>query len=414
VKGETTVAQQGYVFKEKGSWYLRYRDNFNVDGKIVRKQKCVQLAEVGGAYRRKSDLSDLVREKLDAVCAAEKTPRSSDSFVTYVEGTYLPFVKRTMKPSTHRAYETYWRRYLKPRVGKYSLRDFTVATVAGLLKDITSMHTLNTDTVGKIRSILSGIFSYAISEGHFPARSKMDNPACGARIPEKATEPKPTVAASRDEVKAILARLKDEGLMLARAAVALLAFTGIRPGECRGLQWQDWDQVAEQLHIVRSVWHTHETEPKTEKSIRYVAVTPELRSILLDLWESQGSPTDGYLLARANGRKKNGRCKRVNLDNESKRVIMPALTRCAVCHESESAKHEGHDFVRDESLPRWFGFYSLRRFHATAVRGKSDLKTTAKALGNSEAIAEKHYVKDTGVLPGVRVAVIAGTQGLVN
>jgi len=26
-------------------WYLRYRDNFNEDGQIVRKQKCVHLAD---------------------------------------------------------------------------------------------------------------------------------------------------------------------------------------------------------------------------------------------------------------------------------------------------------------------------------------------------------------------------------
>jgi hypothetical protein len=148
--------------------------------------------------------------------------------------------------------------------------------------------------------------------------------------------------------------------------------------------------------------------------VRFVTVTQELRSILLDLWDSQGSPISGYLLARANGRKKNGRCKRVNLDNESKRVIMPALTRCAVCHESESAKHEGHEFARDETLPQWHGWYSLRRFHGTMVRGEASSETTSKALGNSKEVADKHYIKPTGVLPDVRRAVIAGTQGLVN
>jgi len=402
------VAQQGYVFKKNGSWYLRYRDNFNEDGRIVRRQKCVQLAAVGDPYRRESDLKDLIKEKLDAVSAADKCPRSSDLFSSYVEEVYLPFVKRSMKPSTYKAYETYWRRYLKPRVGKYALRDFTVAIVAGLLKGIASMHTLNTETVGKIRSILSGIFSYAISEGHFPARSKMDNPACGARIPEKATEPKPTVAASRDEVKAILARLNEEGLRLARAAVALIAYTGIRPGECRGLQWQDWDRAAEQLHIVRSVWHTHETKPKTERSVRFVTVTPELRSILLDLWDSQGSPISGYLLARANG-------ERVNLDNETKRVITPALNCCAVCKKSESAEHKGHNYKRDESLPVWHGWYSLRRFHGTQVRQEcTSSETMAKALGNSRAVADAHYLKSTEVLPDVRKAVNAAMSGLVQ
>jgi hypothetical protein len=71
----------------------------------------------------------------------------------------------------------YWTRYLKPRVGKYALRDFTVAVVSRLLEDIANMHKLNTDTVGKIRSILSGIFKYAMGKGDFPGKSAADNPA---------------------------------------------------------------------------------------------------------------------------------------------------------------------------------------------------------------------------------------------
>jgi len=39
------MAQQGYVFRKGNRWYLRYRDNFNEDGQIVRKQKCVHLAD---------------------------------------------------------------------------------------------------------------------------------------------------------------------------------------------------------------------------------------------------------------------------------------------------------------------------------------------------------------------------------
>jgi len=408
------VAQQGYIFKKNGSWFLRYRDDFLVDGKIVRKQKCVQLAEVCDRYRRESDLADLVEEKLAGVKAAAKCPQSAGSFVEYVENTYLPFVERSKKPSTYAGYRSYWLRYIKPRVGDYLLRDFNVAVVSSLLEDVAAMHALNVDTVAKIRSVLCAVFTYAMGKGHFPGKSAADNPASCALIPESAKQPAETVAASREEVKAILAHLKDEGLMLARAAVALIAYTGIRPGEVRGLQWQDWDRAAEQIHVQRSVWHTHETAPKTQQSVRFVTVSPELRSILLDLWTSQGSPISGYLLARANGRKKNARCKRVNLDNESKRVIQPALTRCGVCHESESAKHEGHEFVRDETLPQWHGWYSLRRFHGTMVRGEASSETTSKALGNSKEVADKHYIKPTGVLPDVRRAVIAGTQGLVN
>jgi len=97
------------------------------------------------------------------------------------------------------------------------------------------------DTVGKVRSILSGIFTYAIGKGHFPARSDSDNPAHRALIPESATEPGKPQAAARGEVKGILAALKE--MPLERAAVAIMAMLGTRPGEARGLRWEDWDRV---------------------------------------------------------------------------------------------------------------------------------------------------------------------------
>jgi integrase len=412
------MAQQGYVFKKDNSWFLRYRDNFSVGGQIVRKQKCIKLADVSDRCRRECDLKDLVTEKLSAVREADKCPQSSGSFVDYVEETWLPFVKRSKKPSTYAGYNSYFLRYIKPRAekGKYALRDFTVAVVSDLLEDVADMHDVNVDTVGKVRSILSAIFTYAIGKGDFPARSAAENPASHALIPESATEPEATIAATREEVKAILAYLATEGLTLQRAAVALMAYTGCRPGEARGLRWEEWNRTAAQIKVARSVWHAVEGTTKTEQSNRYVVVTDELREILLDLWKSQGSPMGGYILARAKGgRKKPVTFGRVNLENMSKRELVPALTRCAVCKEAESAKHQGHAFERDETLPEWHGWYSLRRFHGTQVRheaGNSD--TSAKALGNSKDVFDKHYLKSTGVLPDVRKAVNTAMRGLIN
>ena len=402
------MAQNGFVFKHGSSWFLRYRDNFLINGQIVRKQKCVKLADYGDRYRCERDLADLVAEKMAGVSQAAKCPHSSDSFTSYVQDVYLPFVQRTMKASTFAGYSSYWERYLKPRVGKYALRDFTIAIVAGLLKDIANMHTLNVDTVGKIRSILSGIFSYAISEGHFPARSEYENPARRARIPDAATEPRRTVAATREQVQAILTALK--GNVLARAAVAIVALTGVRPGEGRGLRWEEWDRANKHIDVRRAVWHTVVGTTKTEQSERFVAVTEELREILMGLWKAQEMPLGGYILAGESG-------KPLNLDNLAKRVIAPALQKCAACGvlKADHKPEDGHVFELDQSLPKWPGWYSLRRFHGTEVRMHANSsETTARALGNSKEVADKHYIKPTAVLPDVRKAVNDALSGLVQ
>jgi hypothetical protein len=98
----------------------------------------------------------------------------------------------------------------------------------------------------------------------------------------------------------------------------------------------------------------------------------------------------------------------------SKRAIVPALNRCAICKETEAAEHEGHEFQRDENLPHWHGWYSLRRFVGTEVRMKANSETSAKALGNSKAVADKHYIKPQTVLPDVRKAVNDAVSDLIR
>ena len=142
----------------------------------------------------------------------------------------------------------------------------------------------------------------------------------------------------------------------------------------------------EQIKIVRSVWHAIEGTTKTLQSERFVAVSAELREILLALWKAQGSPAGGYILAGRRGRPS-------NLDNMAKRSIRRRLRELGL------------------AWPEW---YSLRRFHGTAVRAESNLETTSRALGNSKAVADRHYVKPSEVLPDVRKAVNDAVSGLTD
>ena len=69
---------------------------------------------------------------------------------------------------------------------------------------------------------------------------------------------------------------------------------------------------------------------------------------------------------------------------------------------------------KENSNLTWPGWYALRRFVGTEVRMQADIDTTAKALGNSKAVADKHYNKPTTVLPDVRKAVNSALSGLVQ
>lgn len=379
------MAQNGFVFRKGNSWFLRYRHDVEIDGVMVRKQKCVKLADYCDRFRCESDLEELAKAEMDKVYQERKCPQAGRMFTTYVEKTYLPHALQATKPSTYAGRKSYWLRYIKPHVAELAVRDFSTATIYRLLEKVSSEHKLNYSTVAKIHSILYAMFKLAINIGEFP--EGRENPVADAMIPRSAMakSPKATVASTREEVQTILVALK--GKPLARAAVGIVAFTGVRPGEARGLRWEEWNRVEKHIAVNRSVWHREIGTTKTEQSVRFVAVADELREILLDLWNAKGSPISGYVLAA--GKKDHP----VILDNLAKRIIRPAL---------EEAKIE------------WHGWYSLRRFHGTQVRMKSNSETGAKALGNSKAVFDKHYLKPTAVLPDVRRAVNDAVSGLVQ
>lgn len=379
------MAQQGYIFKQGGSWFLRYRDNLSVDGQVVRKQKCVKLADYCDRYRCERDVQPLAGDVLARVRQSGKCSHAGIMFADYVKTVFLPMVQRIKKPSTYAAYRTYYQRYIAPFSEDYALCDFSISIVSGILESASRAYTLNAETLKKIRSVISAVFHHAITKGSYPARSATDNPASCAAIPEAAKDPKETEAATFEDVQRYLTALKEHPL--ARAAVALLAFTGARPGEGRGMRWEEWNREGRHIAINRSVWHREVGTPKTEKSARLVPVDDQLRDILLDLWHAQGCPIAGYILQ---GERKGHP---VILDNLSKRVIRPALQKAKLA---------------------WKGFYALRRFHGTGVRMQSNDDTGSKALGNSKQVFNKHYLKPTEVLPDVRQAVNRAVSGLVQ
>ena len=115
---------------------------------------------------------------------------------------------------------------------------------------------------------------------------------------------------------AILEILRKAGEWKARAAVAVMFFAGLRPGEARGICWEHYD--GKRLFVTQSVWHKFTTDPKTLDAASPVPVIETLAEILSDLRERDGNPSTGPILRGPSG-------KPMILDNLSKRVVIPAL-----------------------------------------------------------------------------------------
>jgi integrase len=197
-----------------------------------------------------------------------------------------------------------------------------------------------------IKAFLSGVFTYAKNQGVLDGM----NPVRDAMLPKKAAAPEETYATTIDEVLAVLDLLEEKGEWKARAAVALMFFAGLRPGEARGARWEDYD--GKRLFVRRSVWRVWTTAPKTESSVKPVPIIEPLSGILRDLQTADGNPSSGPVLRGPSG-------KPLDLDNLAERIVKPALKRCALCKQpaSEHVK-AGHEFELDETLPKWHGWYA--------------------------------------------------------
>lgn len=115
------------------------------------------------------------------------------------------------------------------------LRDFRCVDATNVLAAIHRKHGIGRNTIKRVKSILSGIFTYAKQQGALDG----PNPIEDAAIPRAATAPQETPAATPDDVIAILDVLERAREFQARTAVALMFFAGLRPGEARGVCWED-------------------------------------------------------------------------------------------------------------------------------------------------------------------------------
>jgi integrase len=384
-KPRDTKFQRGYVFKAAGRWYGRWREDVLEEGSdgskaMVRRQHAEKLCDVSDEFRTKKDVQPLLDEKLKQVNAQRKSPaarkniaESTLSVGEYWTECFWPYAQREFKPSTCNGYKTLWKMYLETRLTATTMRDFRCVTATKLLLAIYDEHKLGKCTLKHCKSLLSAIFRHAKQNGVLDG----ENPLRDAGIPRAASTGNPTYAYTPTEVTAFLDALSG----MARTAIALMFFCALRPGEARAARWEDYNPKKRTLLIRSSMWRKYLTDPKTPESAA-IQIVPEILADIL----AETQRNDGYILTSPLG-------KSIELYNLTTRVIVPALSRCAKCHE-EKAEHakKDHEF---QPLPKWRGFYALRRGLGTLATS-IDTQMGAKGLLRHSNIAttQQFYIKD--------------------
>ncbi len=211
-------------------------------------------------------------------------------------------------------------------------------------------------------SVLNQIFSYA--ERH---ELIAKNPMKKVDPPKKVK--KPIDALTPEQATQFFLLLKSCPLDL-RCILQLLITTGIRRGECTGLQWQDIDEQASTVSIKRNVSYTYQSgiavnTPKTPTSIRTLPITPSTLALLLELKDEvqKNHPW-------------------TNLDTA---YLFPKGAEIFIPHDPNSITKRVKYFMTKNGLPD-LSPHDLRRSCATLLLAHgADIKSVQGILGHTDA-----------------------------
>lgn len=292
-----------------------------------------------------------------------RRPETMLSMGEFVTSIYLPFATEQKRPFTSKGYREMWEGHLRPRCETVLLRDVRTCHVQTWLKAIAAQDktktgaSLRRETLKRIKSCLSGMFSHAKQQGFFDGVNSVVDTA----VPS-APSGADTYAYSLGEINKMLLVVLDPA---GRTIIATVAFTGARRGEIEGMLWENWRDGG--IYITRSKWNRYMLEPKTGASKAPVPIIPTLAAVLQRYRELSGNPISGVMFPAVNG-------KPVSLNNVLNRKIKPALRKAGI---------------------EWHGWHAFRRELATNLHDLGvDDKTIQAILRHSDvSVTQRCYIK---------------------
>ena len=205
------------------------------------------------------------------------------------EEVFMPAKTVTMSENGRCAYQGNLDHWIYPALGELKMPDITPANISALLLSMQSQGKAHATCV-KVYTILHSLFKMAYMTDVVPINpmDKVERPK-----PRKSElKEKDVDAYTIEEVQRILAALGNEPLKW-RALLRLLIDTGIRRGECCGLQWKDINFKESTITIAGNLCYTPQRgiyldTPKSGK-IRTIDVDPEIMTLLRELRQEQAN-----------------------------------------------------------------------------------------------------------------------------
>ena len=203
---------KGVYFRD-GTAYIRYQDEHGADVRESTKQRSTKIAQ------------DILAKRKTEVAMRVHFPTRAFDTVTFAE--LADYWWQAHGSKTRSQFEYLYRRVLEYLTDKRA-RDITPDVVDAFLDYLTTERKLSASSVNHHRTIVNGIFNFAVKRGRFDR-----NPVAAVR--QRPEPPGRDRIVSPAEFRKLWDKAKGDGEM--RAFLALAGTTTMRKGEILSLRW---------------------------------------------------------------------------------------------------------------------------------------------------------------------------------
>ena len=249
------AAQDMAKRRPSGDGMVRKREDGRWEGRIVVGHK--QNGEPIFRYvlaKTQKELLDKLHRDLEAFQDVELTEDSRMTLGEWLDRWMEDYGAATLRPNTLRSYEQFIRCYIKPYLGNKIVSRVTRMDIQKLYRKLKHEgrvhehpeygHELSDTMVLRIHAMLHRCLKDA-EAAHVIAR----NPTDGAVVPKASYRPKQIL--TKEQMDTFLTAVDRSEIW--RDFFYTELTTGLRRGEICGLMWQDFDEKAGTLKILRSV-----------------------------------------------------------------------------------------------------------------------------------------------------------------
>lgn len=239
--------------------------------------------------KTKKELEDAKREVIERYIGGTGL-REDRLFGEYASEWFHVRKEPFVKASTRNNYRTMLNKHLFPMYGERMLRAITAADLQQFVNGFAGQ---SKSQITSAISTVQGIFDAAVED-----RIIDKSPAEHLKRPI-AAPPEEKRALTEDERERVLKCIAAHKY---GAYLAVMYYTGMRPGEVRGLQWGDFDWDNGLVHVQRDIDYAARGasvgELKTKNADRYIPIVDELRIVLYPMREMP----DAFVFPGQNGK----------------------------------------------------------------------------------------------------------------